>query len=64
LTQAKINQVITDSKLNKTAIRTLDILSCPTELLESVEDGGGGLISGLLDLVTKLLGGLLGGLLG
>jgi len=57
--QDEVDQVLINSKLDITALRTLDILSCPSELLE-----GDGLLDGLLDLVTGLLGGVLGGLLG
>jgi len=56
LTQTEINDVLTKYKLDKDALTTLDITSCPRALLKSKN----GLLAGLLKLVTGLLGGVLG----
>jgi len=58
-TQDKIDKVIADAGLGHIPIRKLNILSCPDEILDSVDDGDG-LLAGLLNLVTGLVGGLLG----
>lgn len=57
-TQTAINETINLYDFDQSAIRTLNILSCPSELL-----GSGGLLAGLLNLLSGLLTGL-GGLLG
>lgn len=54
-TKEKIHQVLKAHNLDTIPLQTLNILSCPSQL-----QGSGGLLAGILALVTNLLGLVLG----